>query len=96
MRDLVYLGPCPPDEPAVQVGEEGYEERALEECKRYIEVIRRKLGTEPDGAKLKVRWEGHDLGRYVEVVCYFDDRFPAAFDYAMRCESEGPQTWEDS
>jgi hypothetical protein len=94
MRDLVYLGPVPPDEPCVQVGDPNYVELSEDECRRYINLIRKVVGPEPQGAKLKVKWSPHDLGSYAEVVCEFDDKYQEAFDYAFRCESEGPQSWD--
>lgn len=94
MKDLVYLGPTPPAEPCVEVGEDGYELRATEQCNRYVDLIRKVVGQEPKGARLKLKWQAHDLGSYVEVVCEFDDSSQEAFDYAFRCESEGPQTWD--
>jgi len=95
VRDLTWLGPVPADEPCAQLGDPDYEVVALEECGRYIRRIREVLGPEPEGARLKVKWSTVDAGRYCEVVCEFDDRFPAAFDYALRCESEGPLRWTD-
>lgn len=94
VKDLVFLGPVPPDETCAQVGDENYVERSEAECQRYIALIRKVMGPEPRGAKLKVKWCDHDLGRYAEVVCEFDDRYQEAFDYAFRCESDGPTNWE--
>lgn len=94
MKDLVYLGPVPADEQCLELGAPNYEPHAAEqECRRYIELIRRTVGPEPQGAKLKVKWQEHDLGSYCEVVCEFDDRYQEAFDYAFRCESEAPMKW---
>ena len=96
MKDLSYLGPVPPEESCLQVGAHNYTEQAAEaECRRYIELIRKVVGKEPNGVKLRVKWSDHDLGRYAEVVCEFDDKYPEAVDYALRCESEGPLTWDD-
>lgn len=30
-----------------------------------------------------------------EVVCWYDDAFPESIDYAFRCESGAPTTWEN-
>lgn len=95
MKDLVFLGPAPADERCAQVGDEGYELRAAEECERYIRLLRATIGPEPQGARLRVKWNDHDLGAYAEVVCEFDDRYQEAFDYAFRCESEAPLKWGD-
>lgn len=93
MRDLVYLGSSPAEEPCAQFGADGYEPIAEEECNRYVRLLRSIVGPEPEGARLRVRWFDRDQGQYCEVVCEFDDRFPEAFDYAFRCESEAPPKW---
>lgn len=95
MRDDMSIGPSPCDESCVQVGEANYMERAREECNRFIEVIRKKLGDEPPGARLATKAFPHDFGTYHEVVCYFDDSYEEARHYAYQCESETPQTWQD-
>jgi len=94
MRDYVYLGPAPAEEDCVQVGEPDYLERALAECRRYIDLIRRVCGPEPPGARLRTKWEYHDFGKYVEVVCEFDDNVPEAVEYAYRVEEEAPTRWD--
>ena len=94
MRDYVYLRPAPAEENCVQVGEPNYLERALAECLRYIDLIRRVCGPEPPGARLRIKWELHDFGRYAEVVCEFDDDVPEAVDYAYRVEEEAPTRWD--
>lgn len=95
MRNYAPLGPTPCDEPCAQVGTHGYRERALRECNLYAELIRTALGPEPEGAKLAAKSFSHDFGQYYEVVCWFDDAFPESIDYAFRCESDAPTTWEN-
>ena len=96
MRDYVELGSAPCDEDCVQVTQEGaYLTRMRAECLRYIDLIRRKLGLEPEGARLAIRSCPHDLGTYLEVVCYYDTLDFVAADYAYRCEREAPRTWDD-
>jgi hypothetical protein len=94
-KDQVELGPTPPEEDCVQVGEENYRRKAIEECRRYIDLIRKKMGSEPEGARLKITSNPHDFGTYHEVACEFDEQFPKSVDYAFACESSGPQTWDD-
>jgi hypothetical protein len=89
------IGPSPCDEPCVSVGEENYMERGREECKRFIELVRKKLGDEPPGAYLKVKSNPHDFGLYYSATVYFDDSDEEARNYAFRCESEAPRTWLD-
>ncbi|MFA7219247.1 MAG: hypothetical protein WC119_01925 [Synergistaceae bacterium] len=95
-RDRIELGPTPPDEDCAQVGTDNYRERAMEECRRYIELIRQKLGVEPEGARLKITSNPHDFGTYYEVACEYNDQFQRSVDYAFACESDGPQTWGDT
>lgn len=92
-KDIVFLGPVPIDEPCAQVGDPDYEVLAADECRRFIDLIRATVGPEPLGAKLKVKWADHDLGRYAEVVCEFEEGNQEAWDYAFRCESEAPTKW---
>lgn len=95
MRDYIEIGPTPADEPCAQVGETDYEERAAGECKRFIALIRKTLGPEPEGARLVVRANNHDFGVYYNVVCRYDDSFPDAVSYAFRAESEAPARWSN-
>ena len=94
MRDFLNIGSTPPAEDCAQVGTENYQARSTVECKRYIALLREKMGNEPEGALLKVKWFDHDFGRYCEVVCEFDCDNEEAVEYAYNCESSGPQTWE--
>lgn len=95
MRDYIEIGPSPVEENCVQVGSENYTERAREECKRFINLIRSKLGEEPEGAELKIKSFPHDFGAYCEVVCYYNDNNAEAINYAFRCEEEAPTRWEE-
>lgn len=94
MKDTIEIGSSPCDEDCVQVGADSYELLAREECNRFIELIRKKLGPEPEGARLFVKSNPHDFGTYLEVACRFDDENEAATRYAYRCEAEAPATWE--
>lgn len=88
------IGPTPAAEDCVQLGTEDYAVRAREECKRFIEFIRKHQGPEPDGARLAIKGNAHDFGTYYEVVCYFDDELPESEAYAFGCESDLPDTWD--
>ena len=95
MRDFMNIGSSPCDESCASVGEPDYYERARDECARFIELIRKKLGEEPEGAHLATKSFPHDFGTYHEVVCYFDNTDENASNYAYRCESLTPRTWQD-
>lgn len=94
MRDFVCIGSAPCEEPCACLGEDDYHDRVLEECRRFIQLLRETFGAEPDGARLSVKSFPHDFGTYFEVVCYFNPDLPASVDYAYRCEDEAPTTWE--
>ena len=95
MTYYVCIGSTPAEEECAQVGSDDYTSRAVPECKRFIELLRKKFGQEPDGARLKIKTNPHDFGSYHEVVCYFDENLPASVDYAYNMEAHCPATWED-
>ncbi len=96
MRDHIEIGSSPCDEACVQVNPQGdYHDAMKAECRRFLELIRKKLGPEPEGTRLSIKSNPHDFGTYYEVVCYFDDVYPEAQAYAFRCESDAPRTWND-
>jgi len=94
MRDYMAIGSAPGDEDCAYVGEPDYHPRARAECARFIALIRKKLGDEPPGARLEVRTFAQDWDECCEVVCYFDDDDKEARNYAYRCESKAPRTWQ--
>lgn len=96
MRDYMSIGSAPCDEPCVQVNPEGdYHDAMKAECRRFLDLIRKKLGEEPPGAHLGIKPNPHDFGTYLDVVCYYDDGDAEATDYAYRCEADAPRTWDD-
>jgi len=95
-NDFISIGSTAPDEEdCVQVGENNYQERAVIEGLRFIDLIRKKIGPEPKGARLRLKWFPHDFGSYCEVVCTFDTENEETIDYAFRCENNAPATWDD-
>lgn len=94
-KDYISIGSSPCDEQCVQVEPSGaYVGPMREECKRFLELVRKVMGEEPAGARLSIKGFPHDFGTYYEVVCYFDDDNEEARNYAFRCESEAPTRWE--
>jgi hypothetical protein len=93
MRDYFSIGATPSEEDCAQVGQPDYRRKALEECQRYIELIRDTLGPEPGGAELAIKSFPHDFGTYYEVVIWFEPDDAEAAAYAVRCEDEAPTTW---
>lgn len=95
MRDYIEIGPTPCDEQCQQVGMPSYDsEKANAECWAFLNQIRRIMGDEPDGARLSVKAFSHDFGTYREVVCYYDDAFAEAVEYAYKCEANSPSNWD--
>lgn len=94
MHEYIDVGSSPTEESCAQVGSKGYYERARQECRAYINQLRRAFGSEPEGARLAVKSNPHDFGTYLSVVCYYDPGIPASADYAFRCESESPTEWD--
>jgi len=94
MPNYVCIGPSPYEEECAQVGETGYRAKALEECDRFIRLLRETFGPEPEGARLSIKWFAHDFGSYCEVVCHFNPEIPGSVEYAQRCEDHAPATWE--
>ena len=96
MRDYLEIGPVPANEECQQVGTGSYDPiAAREECRRFIEAIRKVLGDEPEGARLKITSNPHDFGSYYEVVCWYDDNLPESVDYAFKVESDSPTEWPE-
>lgn len=95
MRDYIYIGGTPSDEPCAQTGRTaaaGYWNRV--ECLYYITALRKKYGEEPEGASLRTKAEHHDFGTYYEVICTYDPENEAAVKYALACEN-GLETWAE-
>ena len=95
-RDCVSIASAPYEEECVQVERTGaYVQPMKTECRRFLDLIRKKLGPEPEGALLTIKGFPHDFGTYFEVVCNYDDENEEAAAYAYRCESDAPKTWDD-
>jgi hypothetical protein len=91
--NVFALGPVPSQEDAVRPCDSDYAARAFAQCRRFIALLRRTLGAEPDGAALAVRRSGSDFDPYLEVVVRFDDTKGAAREYAARCDRDAPARW---
>jgi hypothetical protein len=94
MRDFISIGPSPVNEECVQTNTIDYDVRARAECRRFIELIRNKLGPEPPLTRLGIETFTHNLRTYMEVVCYYNANNDVSIEYAYRCEAESPESWE--
>ncbi len=95
MQNSITLGTTPTEEPCVCVGEDHYMPRARAECRRFIALLRKKCGDEPEGARFAIKSFPHDFGDYLEVIVWFDEDMPQSVAYAYQCESHLPATWDD-
>lgn len=91
--DYDLLSTSPPEEPCVQGDDDPI--LAQEEGMRYIDLIRRTCGPEPEGACLKVRGNPHDLGTYYTVVLFLDDAVEEHVAYMQGIELDGPLEWDE-
>ena len=89
------IGSAPAYENCAQVGRDGYEERARQECRTLIHQLRRQIGEEPAHCRLHVKSNPHDFGTYFSVSCSYDPNDEAAVEYAFRCERELPKEWDE-
>jgi hypothetical protein len=96
MMEYVVIGSTPTEEDCVQVKTgTDYLPAMRKECRRYLDLLRRKFSKEPDGARLRIKEFPHDFGPYLEVVCEYDSDKEEAIEYAFRCENDSPRTWEE-
>jgi len=95
MRQVMYIGSSPCDEPCAQVGQPHYARRAQIECRALIGQLRRELGLEPEHAVLSVAACPHEFGVYYEVVCHYRDTDGPAMKYAYDCEGCCPDRWDE-
>lgn len=94
-RDYLAIGPTPAGEDCAQVGSPGYLEHIIQQCNRFIALIKDVCGEPPEGACLRWKSFPHDFGDYHEVVVWFDNSLPESVDYAYHVDAHAPQTWDD-
>ena len=98
-NETIDLGSAPPDEDCAQVGTPEYEIVAYDECKRYIQLLRKAYEAHhsrsfPENVRLRVRSNEHDFGVYYSVQASFNINNEEAVDAAYWLESSSPLTWE--
>lgn len=93
--NYITLGPTPTNEPCQQVGTSTYNGKiAIRECLVYArQLIRQHEGTIPDGVRFLVKNFEHDFGSYLEVIIKYDDN-EEELDFALKVESELPESWD--
>lgn len=94
------MSSAPWGEAGAQVGEEGYELRARQECRRYQAQLRRHYSAHhggnslPEGCRLIVKGHSHDFGTYYEVAAVCDDSDDVALRAADWLQSNQPENWD--
>ena len=97
LRDYIYLGSAPADEPCVQVitGEDYLPAMRLE-LKRFKELMQQ-IHPVPDelehAAGYAIQREEHDFGPYLDLTAWFDSSNQAAIDWAYAAEEAIPTRW---
>jgi hypothetical protein len=102
MRTELELGATPCDEDCAQVGADDYSTRATAECRAYINQLYRVLAEKgytpdkiPQGFRLRVKANRHDLGTYHEVVASFEDD-EESWGIALFLDQNSPASWDDA
>jgi hypothetical protein len=94
--DSIEIGASPSNEECAQCGiDPDFGERNRAECRALMHQLRRVHGDEPEGARLYIKANPHDFGTYREVACKFDSDDETATAYALLCEEDTPQQWDD-
>lgn len=99
MEETIEIGPGPCEEGCAQMCDTNYPERSRAECRAFINQIKRVMGEPPEGAGLFIKSNAHDFGTYREVAVKVTGGLTAAarqiaLEYAYRCESDSPETWD--
>jgi hypothetical protein len=94
VRGYLTLGSTPAAEECVQVGDDNYYLKTINECKLYIEQLKRQFGDQP-GCRFTVKGFLHDFGQYHEVVVYFDDEDEHSVDFVYNVENNLPEYWDE-
>lgn len=92
--DYDLLSTSPPEESCVQGDDDP--QKAVAEGRRYIKLLRKVLGPEPEDSELRTRSNPHDLGTYYTVAYFFDEDREDHIAYMRRIENDGPLAWEDT
>lgn len=94
MSERMILGTTPCNEDCTQLGDDGYELKALAECRAFIGVLRRAfvstMNREPR-VRFRTLGQSHDFGTYYEVAIEYD---PKDVSEAMWFDNHTPTNWD--
>lgn len=94
--DWIDLDTSPVDEEGAQVGEPDALRKMKDEARRTEALLRQKLGEPPAGVSFGTYRNEHDFGPYYSLRVYYDTTRADAVGYALACEGEFPETWDDN
>jgi len=93
-QDYMTIGSSPTDETCSQLGAEDYEMDAKNECRIFIQQLKRVFGDPPGNARLSTKGFPHDFGTYYEVVVWYSPNNEKETDYAFKLEANTPAGWD--
>lgn len=103
MKEYIYLGSSPVNEPCVQTTDPDYDVKAYDECAQYRAQLLRhyeRAHGQPCPVRLTIKRESHDFGAYYEVAALVDDSgldratLERHWDAALWLESNAPEKWD--
>lgn len=95
VKAYIELGPVPAAEDCAQVGAADYYGQSRRECTAYARQLIRVFGQPPTGCHFGVKSFEHDFGTYREVCAFYDDASADGLAWAIRCENDLPEEWDE-
>lgn len=86
----------PYEESGAQVGEPDALQKMNAEVKRIKALLLQKFGEPPIGVVIRSHRNEHDFGPYLSLRVYFNPNLPDAVAYALACDGDFPETWDDT
>ena len=86
----------PIEEKCAQVGDPDALRKMREEAKRTKSLLLQKFGEPPIGVLIRPHRNEHDFGPYLSLRVYYNPNLGDAVAYALACESDFPETWDDN
>lgn len=95
--DYITLGPTPPEEDCVQLGQPNYNFLTKLEVNAFINQLEREFShwVENDWVLFDKKWFNHDFGRYCEVVVYYKSDDEVSRGCALSIDRHHRYTWDD-
>jgi len=95
MRNSMYIGECPVEEPCVFVtNKQDYVVAMRFEVSVFRDQLIRTLGELQEGCFFKITSNQHDFGTYYSLEFLYDDESQKAIKYGLRAE-RGLKNWDD-